>query len=219
MKKNWLDVYEEFAKNYQEPIAQSGYTVDGVSVNKSAFDKWFEIIQSKFDVQEHHYLIDVGCGSGVFLNYFAQKTTHLYGVDASIAQLNNAKKNCPVAQLIQGDVLNFGFVEFSFDRLFCNSVFLLFDSLLYAEKVLEYFLSRTTADAKIWIGDLPAVNELVDSNFRRKSKTNNLYYQHYPEYFFFDFCQKHNLQGEVVRQDIENKESAKYRYDFLITKS
>lgn len=218
MENNWINVYDDFAKNHTDAISQAGYMIDGKPISKTVFDNWFANIQNKFIVSQNDRLIDVGCGSGIFLNYFAQHTQELYGVDTSQEQINNAKKNCSIATLKQGDALNFDMNNVLFDRIFCNSVFLLFESLVYAEKVLTYFLDNSTQNAKIWIGDLPKISDLVDSNYRRVGKSSPLGLQHYPENFLLDFCEINGLKGEVIYQNVPDKPTAIFRYDFLITK-
>src|SRR6266566_3540863 len=103
MDQKWVDYYDQFARIYTEPEAQSGYvTSNNVTLDQSVFDGWIEHIQGHLGVSQAHYFLDVGCGSGVFLKRFACYTSHLFGVDPAPAQIDNARSNCPAAQLRVG---------------------------------------------------------------------------------------------------------------------
>lgn len=218
MSKNWKNVYDDLAKNNSDEISQSGYVIDGKPLEDKVFENWFNNIQKEFNIEQYHSLIDVGCGSGIFFKFFSKHSKNLFGVDSSEYQLISAKKNYPNAKFEINNALSFDFDGVLFDRVFCNSVFLLFENLDYAKKVLINFEKRTKKGGKIWIGDIPEVNELVDDNFRRIGKSVDLPFQHYPESFFTNFCTERNLKGRKIIQNIQGKESAKYRYDFIIEK-
>jgi SAM-dependent methyltransferase len=218
MSKNWKMVYDDLAKNNSDEISQSGYVIDGKPLEEKVFYNWFKNIQKEFKVEPIHSFVDVGCGSGIFLKFFSKYSNNLFGVDSSEYQLMSANKNYPEAKFEINNAMNFDFGGVLFDRVFCNSVFLLFDNLDYAEKVLINFEKRTKKGGKIWIGDIPEVNELVDNKYRRIGKSVDLPFQHYPESFFANFCLERNLKGRKIAQKIKGKESAKYRYDFIIEK-
>ena len=215
---NWINVYEKLAQENSDKIAKSGYSIDGKPIDYQIFVDWFESINRNFKVSNSDILLDIGCGSGIFLELFSLKTQHLFGADTSISQLEGSKKTCPKAVYKQSDALNIEFDGIKFNRLFCNSVFLLFESLDYANKVLNHFMDITATDAQIWIGDIPNVNTNLDNNYRRVGKSIGLGLQHYPVSFFNDFCQKHGCIGQDFAQKVKGKESANYRYDFMITK-
>ena len=94
MDTQWVDYYNRLARSYADPAPQSGYLLDNQPVDERVFDNWVQFIQRYFAVSADHYLLDVGCGSGLFLKRFAGYTNHLYGVDPSEEQLANARSNC-----------------------------------------------------------------------------------------------------------------------------
>ncbi|MBL7828906.1 MAG: methyltransferase domain-containing protein [Saprospiraceae bacterium] len=65
---------------------------------------------------DQHNVLDVGCGTGRFLDY----ATH--GLDGSAAMLDVAHQKHPGKQLTQGDVMATPFDPASFDAAFCMHV-------------------------------------------------------------------------------------------------
>jgi SAM-dependent methyltransferase len=220
MDQKWVDYYDQFARIYTEPEAQSGYvTSNNVTLDQSVFDGWIEHIQGHLRVSQDHYFLDVGCGSGVFLKRFARYTSHLFGVDPAPTQIDNARSNCPAAQLRVGSALDAGFGNIRFDRIICNSVFLCFPTMSHARNAISHFLSISSGRAKIWIGDLPLPTAEMreDGEYRRTGLTTKLGTQHYPPQFMEKLCAEFHVTGNYIKQ-VVNKASAAFRYDWLIEK-
>ena len=219
MDEKWIKTYDDLAKNHKDAISQSGYMYEGQPIPEKVFDDWFEQIQKHFKVTDKSKLVDIGCGSGIFLKKFYGITKSVYGVDTSENQILAAEKNCPGAVLKKGDALNFAFPDVVFDRLFCNSVFLLFSGLDYAKGVIKNFLEVSAPDAKIWLGDIPyPTPEMKGGDYRRKTKAVGFEMQHYPVEFLLDVCSEFQVKGTEIKQNVEGKISSQYRYDFLIEK-
>jgi len=214
--KNWIDIYDEIALKYNDPISMSGYLINGNPISIEYFIDWFNYIQSNINIVKDSKIIDVGCGSGIFLEFFQQISNNIYGIDTSLNQIQKAKELVPNANFNNGDALNFGFDDCTFDLIFCNSVFLLFESLDYAQNVLQYFISRLNINGKIWIGDLPGNDISLDVNYRRKGKSINLELQHYPVSFFDDFCEKNGYKGTKIEQTFKKEEFQNNRFDYKI---
>jgi cyclopropane fatty-acyl-phospholipid synthase-like methyltransferase len=212
LNNKWVAFYDDLAKTRSDPVSQSGYVIDGKPIEEEVFEAWVQHIQQHLDARPEHALLDVGCGSGLFLKRFSRFTGQLYGVDTSAEQIKNAKINCPAAHLRVGSALDAGFGGQRFGRIICNGVFLLFDSLFFAKVAAKYIVSISAPDAKIWIGDLPMPTQEMrpDGNYRRKGKANGLELQHFPVDFFSEICSELGVEGYPT---------AAFRYDFLIINS
>jgi SAM-dependent methyltransferase len=220
MDQKWVNYYDQFAKEHSDPVAQSGYVIgDDKALDQSVFDDWVAFIQSYLAVSSDHYFLDVGCGSGLFLKRFAHFTSRLYGVDPAVAQIKNARSNCPHAYLRVGSAVDAAFENIEFDVIICNSVFLCFPSMAYARDAVCHFLSISSDSAKIWIGDLPIPTNAMreDGDYRRTGLTTKLGTQHYPPRFMENLCRGLGVRGTYVKQ-LVNKETATYRYDWLVEK-
>jgi len=219
MDAKWVAYYDGFAAHYADPAAQSGYIAGDKILDSSVFDGWVEFIQRYFSVSSDHYLLDVGCGSGVFLRRFSRYTNRLFGVDPSAQQIANAQSNCPSAQLRIGTAVDAAFSNIRFDRIICNSVFLCFPNMSHAREAVAHFLSISSNSAKIWIGDLPLPTTEMHggSEYRRVGLTTKLGTQHYPPSFMEDLCKEFGVNYTYIKQAV-NKASAAFRYDWLIEK-
>ncbi len=218
MKNNWTEVYDDFGKNFSDIISKSGYLINGKPIDIDVFNKWFSHVTKHLSVDSNSCILDVGCGSGIFLSYFGKITKKLYGADIALSQVNSAKTIAQEITLQNADAKSVKFDNVYFDIVFCNGVFLLFESLKYAQEVLDHFLSISKPNAQIWIGDIPDLYSGLDENFRRKGKSMGLELQHYPVSFFDDYCLKNNLKGERIEQSFKEGEHINNRYDYLITK-
>ncbi len=219
MNEAWINYYSKLASTNSNPVSQSGYLIDTIPLDESVFDIWIDHVQKHFLALPTHHLLDVGCGSGLFLRRFARFTPHLYGVEPSPELLVAAQQACPAAAVRGGDALNASFDSLHFDRIFCNSVFLLFDSLNYARQVISYFLDISAPSARIWVGDLPAPTpQMEEGDYRRQTKTTNYVVQHYPVPFFAKLCEELGVSFWHFPQDIPGKPSSAYRYDVMIVK-
>ena len=79
---DWIKYYDELAKVEKDYISQAGYKVEDHPIDEEIFDRWAQLIQQKFEIESSHFLIDVGCGSGIFLKRLKYLTDgkHLYSM-------------------------------------------------------------------------------------------------------------------------------------------
>ena len=75
-------------------------------------------------------VLDVGCGSGVFLRAAADHGATVCGLDASAALLEIARERVPEADLCQGDLQQLPYVDDSFDAV-CG-----FNSFFFADDMV-----------------------------------------------------------------------------------
>jgi ubiquinone/menaquinone biosynthesis C-methylase UbiE len=212
----WIHVYDNYARRFDDPISKSGYIADGKPIPEEMFQKWISHINSMVNIQENDFILDAGCGSGVFLNGFSRYSRNIYGCDGSQDQLASVSKSIPTTNLVVGDITERVFHKINFNFIFCNSVFLLLNNLQAAQVALDNLLQMTAAGAKIWIGDIPDITAELDEKFQRYGSSVNLPIQHYPDSFFFDYCDKKGLKGKKLDQIYKSPDLRNNRYDFLI---
>ena len=75
-------------------------------------------------------VLDVGCGTGVFLRVAADHGATVCGLDASAALLEIARERVPEADLCQGDLQHLPYVDDSFDAV-CG-----FNAFFYADDMV-----------------------------------------------------------------------------------
>jgi SAM-dependent methyltransferase len=77
-------------------------------------------------------VLEVGCGSGVFLAIAAEYGAKVYGVDASAPLLDIARRRAPEADLHQGDMQSLPYEDDSFDLVAGFNAFFFADDIVAA---------------------------------------------------------------------------------------
>ena len=77
-------------------------------------------------------VLDVGCGTGVFLRAAADHGAAVCGLDASAALLEIARERVPEADLCQGDLQHLPYVDDSFDAVCGFNAFFFADDMVAA---------------------------------------------------------------------------------------
>lgn len=214
-QKEINEKYNQSAINFKNnPVAQSLYFRDGIPAKEELFDEWVNYIQKYFKIEKNDVLLDVGCGSGLFLKRFARYTSNLFGIDPAENLIKNTKLYVPEATCKVGHALYIPFNK-KFTKIFCNSV-ILYLNFNECEKALKLFIQKSKSGSKIWIGDICYPNpQLCDKNYLRVEKSTGWKVQHYPPQFFQKILNRFNLKYKFLYQEV-NKGSAAYRYDLLI---
>ena len=129
MKKPLNEIYDEFAKTYDE--------------NRGLFD--LSAIRKKFSeqlVSGEGELLDLGCGSGeAFSKYFIEQGWEVTGVDFSEKMLEQAHRYVPNMKTIHADIREVDFAENQFDAVI--AIYSLFhlpskDHLALFEKIYKW---------------------------------------------------------------------------------
>ncbi len=67
-------------------------------------------------------ILDIGCGTGIWAEYFYRKGAEVYGIDISEKMLEMARKRVPKGKFYLGDVTKIPFQNEFFDIVFCSLV-------------------------------------------------------------------------------------------------
>jgi SAM-dependent methyltransferase len=103
--RDWGDTEAQQVPTYEEAIRRAG-------------------------IREGKSVLDVGCGTGVFLRVAANHGATVCGIDASAALLEIARERVPAADLAQGDLQHLPYVDDSFDVV-CG-----FNAFFYADDMV-----------------------------------------------------------------------------------
>lgn len=103
--------------------------------NQRAYDKWaatYDSDPNPHTLLEHSWVVravaahrgdvilDAACGTGRYAEEFLSKTRHVTGLDFSREMLALAKRKCPQARFIRGDITrNLPFAANRFDKINC----------------------------------------------------------------------------------------------------
>lgn len=126
-------------------------------------EHFVEPILSILQLEPHHHVLEIGCGSGLLLKEIEPKVERLVGADISEKMLAHyegpAETVCCAANEIP-------FNEPTFDRIFMYGVCFYFPSTQYFQEVIEKCLRALKKDGFLFVGDvIYKSNHQVNPNF------------------------------------------------------
>ena len=171
-------------------------------------------------------IFEVGCGAGANLYLFARDGLKVGGLDYSATLLDIAKKILPaekVSELICAGADDLP-TEKIFDAVVSIGVFIYFDNLDYAERVLEKMFQKSRrAIAVLDVYDAAFEEECM--SYRRRTIENyderykDLPKLFFPQKFFKDFAARHELKISFVKNDLEDYVNTPFTYHCFMERS
>lgn len=215
-KQGFNNAAIEFEGN---PVGQSLYCLDGKPVSPLLFKRWYSYVQKYFKVNRKDILLDLGCGSGLFIEHFRKCRCKITGVDIADEIIKRNKLKYPDVQFSVSDLLSYKDDPDKYTKIFCNSVLLYIIGLSKSEKAILNMMRILKRGGKLWLGDIPMPNpDLCDKKFIRIEKSTGWKIQHYPPQFFFELAREINSDCYMFYQEVKGKNSSAYRYDIMFIK-
>lgn len=136
-----------------DPVELNGYCVDGKPIayetyRRAVIEPWLALLE----LEPHHHVLEIGCGSGMMLEPIAGRVARCVGVDPSRAMI--ARYRGP-AETIACAADRLPFDGDSFDRILMASVAHYFPSFDYFETVLRRALELLRQGGVLLVADLP----------------------------------------------------------------
>jgi ubiquinone/menaquinone biosynthesis C-methylase UbiE len=107
--------YDNFAKNYDKNRYSSNEQKIIDSVTKKIVGDFVGDLKNKS-------ILDCGCGTGRFAEFFAHKGAKINGIDISENMLNVARDKVPCATFAKADIFSLPFNNNTFDIIICSQV-------------------------------------------------------------------------------------------------
>lgn len=242
-------INEKFKKSWNEWVINSEdeFKAVGRPSDQSKLTLVLKDIEVNLGVGKNDKLLDVGCGTGLFLEYFSDKVKETVGVDYSKEMIDKAKLTFPNHSFYIAPANCLPFESESFDLIICYSVFHYLNNYNTAIKVINELLRVTRPGGRIFLGDIPSkshykklfpkykkILQIMYQSFKNKKlKLNNKksfenYFLHNPNnWLFFDLVKlttfiKKNVGAVFIKNQIPNiqwnTDSYKYRFDIIIRK-
>jgi len=114
-KETVYKFYDNFAKNYDEDRYTSKEQKNNDLLAKQIVFKFAKEIKNKS-------VLDVGCGTGRFVEFFSQRGGKVTGADTSENMLAKARKKSPMANFVKADIFSLPFEDKTFDIVICSQV-------------------------------------------------------------------------------------------------
>lgn len=234
---NWKDVWSRKKVSVcKENILEDLLCADGFDTgygNYSPTD-WLCMVESvaqKCEISSGSSVLELGCGAGAFLYALnlTSKCERLYGIDYSPSLIDDAKKYLKSQNFYCSEANNIPFGNEQFDCIFSHGVFIYFQNLDYAYKVLEHSYKRIKSGGIICLMDLndASKRDLYFSERKKYYTGTEPYEVHYKglEHLFFD---KLDLASEIEKigfKDVEffphlvrSYHNSKYRFNLIARK-
>lgn len=187
-----------------DPVALNGYCTGGVPIARETYFKAVvNPVIERLDLEPHHRVLDIGCGSGLTLSEIEKRVAEAVGTDLSRTMIDKyqgeAKTHvCAAHELpFEGE---------QFDRILMVGVAIYFPDFDYYRQVVEKVLSLLRPDGIFLIGDL---------NIGEKPEGNQ--YQWYDRAQLLDYLDELGHAYNLMSQN-KLKRTINRRWDILIRK-
>lgn len=147
------------------------YSAVGRPTNDSELEIITRNIIKKLILNKENKLLDVGCGSGVFLLKLKSFVKSVSGVDFSKEMIDIAKESIRDGNFYVSTSDNLPFDDNLFDRVLCYSVFHYFPNKKCARDTIMELTRVCSSGGYIYIGDVPSKRHYkMRENLVRKTK-------------------------------------------------
>ena len=199
-------------------------------MDEKQFDFLVKKIITHLGLRRDDLLLDAGCGAGMLLKPLSAHVKNVVGVDYAAAMIERCKKFCPGVEVKVAELQNLPFPENTFDKIVCFSVFQYFQSLEYAEKVLNEFIRVCKPNGRVFIGDAPdekTKSESIEYKQKfdqihgwRSSIKAELDHMYYKRKFFSDFFENVGIKKySIMQQDIPGYSHSPFRFNVIFENS
>ncbi len=212
--KNWIELYERRAAISNDIRDASGYNHPLAQLTEQGLDFLVDRITKVLGLAPADRMLDLGCGVGLITEHLIDKTDLVVGLDANINMLNLASRNVREKTiLIVGMADELPFLDKTFDKILSHSVFQLFPSLKYAEKVLSEIKRVLKKGGKCLIMDVCDIEKK-----EQYLKVKNLE-QHNLQRLFYDrkWFTNRIPEAKILDLEVPSYKNSKYRFSVLIS--
>lgn len=137
----------------RDPVRLNGYCVGGEPIPREQYmEAVVKPVLERLELEPHHRVLDVGCGSGLMLGEIEKRVAEAVGTDVSRAMLERYEGRA-TTHVCAAHELPFG--PESFDRVLMYSVAHYFPDFDYFREVAAKCLAILRRDGILLIGDLP----------------------------------------------------------------
>lgn len=120
---DWAKWFEERANKFDADYQRVAYTSEASMISR------FKICLSTIKIKDNMNILDIGSGTGNFLEFVEKEfgNVNIIGIDIAINMLNISRQKDTNADFIKGDVLKLPFKNGSMDCITCLEVLSNFD--------------------------------------------------------------------------------------------
>ncbi|MFI7673237.1 amino acid adenylation domain-containing protein [Actinophytocola sp. NPDC049390] len=158
----WNEVFDLAFGGESDPFAGWNSSYTGQPIDREAMNAWLDDAVARVRRLRPRRVLDVGCGTGLFLEKLAGECERYVGTDFSAAALESARKRAEVAglgpdqvdlRMLAADALGELAGE-RFDVVLLDSVAQYFPSVDYLLRVLDGIVDLVAPGGHVFVGDV-----------------------------------------------------------------
>ena len=228
---SWNEIWDERGREYpgDDPLAINGFDQGFGAIDNKTFIDVAGSLQKDLMLNHTDKVLDVGCGSGPYVNQLSSLTKSIIGIDLSQNMVDKAIKLYPHCSFRQAEPINLPFADASFTKVYCHSVFHYFRDNSYAECVFSVMLRVSVPGARIVLSDLMDVEKKAEYLEFRKSFSDSpkwtssveepVAHLYYDKSFFKDLKMKFEQINSIIVKDrtVDGYKNSQFRFDVIIT--
>lgn len=230
----WALLWEQRGREYplNDPVKLDGYDNPGVSdLGGKSLEVYFTKILEGLQLTKDDFLLEVGCGAGMFVGRLAPLVKKAVGCDIAKSMIERAKKLFPDIEFGACEANKLPYESHSFTKVLVAGVFNYFPGLAYAEQCLTELDNVCKSGGRIMITSLndEGVKEAAlkyraslpttVQPWRSSFKPGELKYFFYRKELFKEFFGRKGYTCVFSQQDIPGYGNAPYRFNILAIKN
>jgi ubiquinone/menaquinone biosynthesis C-methylase UbiE len=225
----WDKIWDERGRAFpkDDALELNGFDQEFGKIGKESFLSICKEIERELSLQKDDAILDFGCGSGVYVNHFAENSKDIRGVDLSKDMITRAAGLYPGKQFFQEESDNLPFESNSIDKIYCHSVFQYFSSEAYAKGVIDELKRVLKPGGKILIMDVMDLSKkesylkfrssFSESPQWKSSIKGEVTHRYYKKSFFNHLGKDLGVRCEVKDRDVNNYLNGKFRFNVLLS--
>ncbi len=205
--EDWLQIWE---RKYAGARENSLHVADGYDeLTPGEFEKVAKRFLDLADISKNAKILDVGCGAGAFWEH-ARGYRHLAGIDYAQEAIRVIRERLS-GDFRVADATALPFEAAAFDAVLSFGVFIYFDSLGYARKVLDEMHRVLKPGGRIFIGEVNDKDKMdryrelrveKEADMKRKvikdAQVDHLFFD---KAFFEEFAENAGYTVEIVDEE------------------
>ena len=228
----WKNIWERKGNEVSGELELADLiAIDGFDIGTGEFtvNSWLSFvkeIQERLNIKETQKILEVGCGAGAFLFPMSNSNIEVFGIDYSSSHVELCSNIMPSGIFKVAEAERIPFENMYFDAIISNSVFQYFESLNYAENVVNEMVRVLKSTGCIALLDINDASKKYEYESIRRARLGNdeydrlygsLSHQFYKKEWFETIANYLNVKCVIQDQNIIGYENSKFRYNVFLT--
>lgn len=199
--KNWKQHWNN-KTTLKNPIEIDGCCIDGEPLEKENFIRyWVTPVLSKLAINENEKVLDLGSGTGGFVNEIVKTNDRVVAVEQSTYSCSFINPKCTI---LNNSIEEINLIS-KFDKILMIGVTHYFPNLKFFFSIILKYYDLLENNGTFYIGDLLFANR-------------NEKYLVIPEQNCIEYLTQNNIKFELIEHNEEKRKLVHNKYDLIIYK-